>query len=77
MMNCSEVTRKLASGETPGLRKLLMLRLHLLMCARCQAYSRQIKAMGAALRSFVKRESAIIDIPKLEDETLKKLFTKK
>lgn len=55
MHSCREVARAVSSDELSELplgRRLLM-RWHLLMCRDCMRYSKQIEAIGRAVRGYV------------------------
>jgi hypothetical protein len=54
MLNCREVTRKIASEEfaEAGWRQRLGVRLHLFMCRHCRRYAAQLRAVGRAARSL-------------------------
>lgn len=57
MLSCSEVTRLCASEElrhAPWLRRLRV-RLHLLICDHCKRYVRELRLIGAAVRSEARR----------------------
>jgi hypothetical protein len=56
MLTCREVTRLVASDALAWapLRRRLEVRLHLLMCEHCSRYVRELRAIGAALRSRFK-----------------------
>jgi hypothetical protein len=52
MLSCREVTRLIASENlwrAPLLRRLSV-RAHLLMCAHCSRYARELRLIGAAVR---------------------------
>ncbi len=52
MLRCSEIVRLISSDEylSAGLLKRLGIRLHLAMCKNCTRYSKQLRAIAAALR---------------------------
>ena len=54
MLSCKEVSRSIAADElaAAGWRRRLAVQTHLLMCRHCRRYSRQIKALGAAVRDL-------------------------
>jgi len=54
MLQCKQVTRLVASGEVETLswRGRIRLRLHLLMCRHCRNYTRQMAAIGRAVRDI-------------------------
>ena len=54
MLNCKDVTRKIASGEfrEVGWRERLSVRFHLLLCRLCRRYAAQLRAIGAATRAL-------------------------
>lgn len=58
MLSCKEVATALASGEAErgGLRGRLAIRWHLLLCAACRTYARQMRRLGEAARSLLGRE---------------------
>ena len=54
MLNCREVTRKIASDELAEAKwsQRLAIRLHLFMCRYCRRYVAQLRAIGASAREF-------------------------
>ncbi len=54
MLNCKDLTRKIASDELAeaGWRERLGVRLHLLLCRHCRRYKAQLRAIGAAARNL-------------------------
>ncbi len=54
MLNCKDVTRKIASDEfrEAGWRERLVVRFHLFMCRHCRRYAAQLRAIGAAAREL-------------------------
>ena len=54
MLNCKEVTRKIASDEfrEAGWRERLLVRFHLLLCRFCRRYAAQLRLIGAATREL-------------------------
>ncbi len=54
MLNCKDVTRKIASDEfrEAGWRERLVVWLHLLRCRLCRRYVTQLRAIGAATRDL-------------------------
>ena len=54
MLNCKDVTRKIASDEfrEAGWGERLAVRLHLLLCRHCRRYAAQLRAIGAAAREL-------------------------
>ena len=54
MLNCKDVTRKIASDEfrEAGWRERLLVRFHLLLCRFCRRYAAQLRAIGAAAREL-------------------------
>ena len=55
MVNCKEVTRKIASDEfaEAGWKERLAVRLHLLLCRHCRGYAAQLRSIGAAARNLL------------------------
>ena len=73
MLNCKEVTRKLASGELEeaGWGQRLAVRFHLLMCRYCRRYAAQLKTIRATARNLWgpgSEDSGTLD--RLEDKIL-------
>ncbi len=54
MLNCKDVTRKIASDEfrEAGWSERLVVRFHLFMCRHCRRYVAQLRAIGAATREL-------------------------
>ena len=54
MLNCRDVTRKIASDELSeaGWRERIAVRFHLLGCRYCRRYAAQLRAIGAATRTL-------------------------
>jgi len=54
MHSCKEVARAVSSDELSELPlgRRLLIRWHLFMCSDCMRYSRQIEAIGRAMRGF-------------------------
>ena len=54
MLNCKDVTRKIASDEfrKAGWRGRLAVRLHLFLCRHCRRYAVQLRVIGAAAREL-------------------------
>lgn len=54
MHSCKEVARAVSSDELSELPlgRRLLIRWHLFMCRDCMRYSRQIEAIGRAMRGF-------------------------
>ncbi len=54
MLNCKDVTRKIASDEfrEAGWRERLEVWLHLLLCRLCRRYAAQLRVIGAATREL-------------------------
>jgi hypothetical protein len=52
MLNCREVTAKIARDEFVGApwRTRLAMRIHLILCRHCRRYSHQLRAIGEAGR---------------------------
>ncbi|MGE0554082.1 MAG: anti-sigma factor [Gemmatimonadales bacterium] len=57
MLSCREVTRLVAGEERRGLRASLELRLHLFLCRHCRRYVGELRAIGAAARSLIRRDA--------------------
>ncbi len=59
MLNCKDVTRKIASDEfrEAGWRERLVVRFHLFMCRHCRRYAAQLRAIGAAARDLCRPRS--------------------
>ncbi len=55
MVNCKEVTRKIASDEfaEAGWKERLAVRLHLLGRHHCRGYAAQLRSIGAAARNLL------------------------
>jgi len=75
MLSCKEVVRILGSGEPLGLKRKLMLNLHLSMCKHCGTYARQLKAMkNGFIKLFQQKTSTSQqDIHDLEAQVLRTL----
>ncbi len=60
MLSCKEVATTLASGEleASGPRRRLAVWFHLLICAYCRAYARQMRMLGEVTRRLLGREVA-------------------
>lgn len=60
MLTCKEIATSLAAGELErsGPRRRLAVWLHLLMCAYCRAYARQMRLLGEVTRRLLGREAA-------------------
>lgn len=54
MLNCKELTHKIASDLLPaaGPWERFMARLHLLMCHYCRCYERQLRDIGSTARQL-------------------------
>jgi len=54
MLNCSQVTRSIASDgyRTGGFLHRLSVRMHLAMCRHCSRYFRQLRALGNVFREM-------------------------
>ena len=54
MLNCKDVTRKIASDEfrEAGWGERLGVRFHLFMCRHCRRYAVQLRVIGAAARKL-------------------------
>jgi predicted anti-sigma-YlaC factor YlaD len=54
MLTCREVSRDLASDRlrTARLGRRLAIRAHLLMCAACRRFAREIAELGGAMREL-------------------------
>ena len=67
MINCKEAARLLSDKlEYPlPLHKRILLRMHVIMCAACRLYGKQI----AALKSLVARHLEIEEYPSLSSES--------
>ena len=54
MLNCRDTTRLLSEAQerSPGVRKRLALRMHLLMCSGCQNFADQLKLLRRAARAY-------------------------
>lgn len=52
MLTCREVSRDNASdsGGSAGIGRRLAVRFHLMMCASCRAFAREMELLGAAVR---------------------------
>jgi hypothetical protein len=74
MLNCREVTRKIASEEfaEAGWRQRLGVRLHLLMCRHCRRYAAQLRAVGALARNLWGPGSEDPDVLKRLEEAILK-----
>ena len=73
MLNCKEVTRKLASGEweQASWSQKLAIRFHLFMCRHCRLYAAQLRAVRDAARKLWgpgSEDSNMLD--RLEDKIL-------
>lgn len=57
MPSCSEVTRLWASEDLRhiSLRRRVAIRVHLLMCAHCRRYVRELRLIGSAARDEWRR----------------------
>ena len=55
MVNCKDVTRKIASDEfaEAGWKERLAVRFHLLLCRHCRGYAAQLRSIGAAARDLL------------------------
>ncbi|WP_308446416.1 zf-HC2 domain-containing protein [Chitinimonas sp. BJYL2] len=55
MMNCQQATHRVSEGmDRPlGMRERLQLRLHLLLCANCRHFRRQLVFLRQAARQDV------------------------
>ncbi len=54
MLNCKDVTRKIASDEfrEAGWGERFAIRLHLFLCRHCRRYAAQLRVIGAAAREL-------------------------
>lgn len=50
MMSCQDLAGAIGAEETVGWRRWLALRLHLLKCAPCKEYVKQIRDLGDGFR---------------------------
>jgi predicted anti-sigma-YlaC factor YlaD len=74
MLKCKEVARILASDELDGAgwKKRLSVGTHLLMCRHCRHYAEQLRALGAAARDLLRRQSTDSEaLKRLENSILK------
>jgi len=78
MMNCREAAKAMSSGEGSGWWRRVNLKFHLMMCAPCSAFERQMTALKLGMKNLVSKKSgsAAVDIKKLEDEVIRKLREK-
>lgn len=58
MLSCKEVSRLLSEARERrlGLRERFALRLHLMMCAGCNNFRKQLDFIDAAMRRYGRRE---------------------
>ncbi len=75
MLNCKEVTRKVASDDfseaSPWER--FMIRLHLMMCRHCRRYETQLRNIRRAARSLRDQPADEDTLERLETQILDKL----
>ena len=75
MLNCKEVTRKVASDYFSAASRWerFMMRLHLLMCRHCRRYELQLRNIRRAARSFRDQPADEDTLERLETQILDKM----
>lgn len=78
MIRCNEVARLLSTEqlEDQHFSTRIQVRLHLWMCVHCRRFERQIRQLGAAIRSLLGSTEATRPGGELEERVLRKLSTK-
>ena len=58
MLSCREASRRLSEARERrlGLRERFTLRLHLMACAGCRNFRKQLDFIGSAMRRYRRRE---------------------
>ncbi len=69
MLSCRDVTTLLARDElsTAPLRRRLGVRLHLYMCEHCRRFSREITAIGSAMRGATRDDDLAARAERIAD----------
>lgn len=75
MLPCKEIVRILSSEEETSLLKRAELKMHLMMCEHCSAYSRHLKAMRKGFRDLFGRLTKVSpdSVERLESEVIRKI----
>lgn len=70
-LDCREVTRQLASDESPAtMRGRLLAGLHLFLCTKCRRYKDQLEMIGRTARKLLKRPRDDEALARLQDRIL-------
>ena len=72
MLNCKEVTRKVASDYFSAASRWerFMMRFHLMMCRHCRRYQRQIRDICGAARELWEQPADDDTLERLESQIL-------
>ena len=75
MMNCKEISRKVASSEMDQVSwmKRLSLKLHHLLCRHCRNYSHQISNVGQMAREWAGEISNPEEVERVKEEVLERV----
>lgn len=75
MLSCKEIVKALNSEEQLSLTKRMEIRMHLLMCGNCSAYSKHLAFLKKGMRKLFKdmTQTEPEKVKRLEDEILKKV----
>lgn len=63
MLSCSEATRLVSEQQERALsaRERLALQMHLMMCAGCKNFSRQIPFLSNAMKAYSERLDSVLE----------------
>lgn len=75
MLSCKEIVKALNSEEQLSFVKRMEVRLHLMMCDNCSAYSKHLALLKKGMRKLFSKmtQTKPEQIKNLEDNILKKL----
>ncbi len=68
MFSCKEVTRLLSDSQerTLHLNERVMMRMHMMMCAGCRKFERQLTVIRNAMRTLARQQRSA-DPPEIEE----------
>lgn len=75
MKSCKEITELIATDKTLSFKSKVELRLHLMICKHCHAYSEQLKIMNLQYKKVFKKisETNQKHLHQLENEVIDRL----
>ena len=77
MLSCKETTRTISEGldRKLTLRRRVALRLHVMMCSACRAYTRQVEGLNEHISACFRRDhySRLPESQRLSEESREKM----